>query len=175
MTENARARPSVTAIVHRARRRLAGRVAPGEAGFGLLEVLVAIVILLVVLVPATYLIDSAVQQTATGRQKVAATELAEQALEQLGNDSLTTLEGELDSTVKLSTETVAGVTYTVTAFLTWQGAGSAPDLCSSGSPPVSISASATVSWGSGSSKSLAEQSVISPNYGLPVFYLAREN
>jgi type II secretory pathway pseudopilin PulG len=138
----------------------------------LVEAMVAIVILLVVLVPATYLMDSAVQQSAQAREKVAATELAEQALEQLGNSSLSTLEGELDTSFFIANTTVAGVKYKTTGFLTWQGAGSAPDLCSSGSPPVSISATATVSWGSGSSKNLAEQSVISPSYGLPVFYLA---
>ena len=172
VTEHDRARKSVTALAGRVRRRMAGRTAPDEAGFGLIEVMVAIVILLVVLVPATYLMDSAVQQSASARERVAATEAAEQALEQLGNDSLTTLEGELDTPFSLGTDTVAGVNYKVTGFLTWQGVGSAPDLCSSGSPPVSISATATVSWGTGSSKTLAEQSVISPAYGLPVFYLS---
>lgn len=172
MTGDDRGRLSVTAAVRRVQRRLSGRIVLEEAGFGMVEVLVAIVILLVVLVPAAYMMDSAVQQSASAREKVAATELAEQALEQLGNDSLTTLEGELNTVVPLSTVMVAGVTYKVTGFLTWQGVGSSPDLCSSGSPPVSISASATVTWGPGISKRLAEQSVISPTYGLPVFYLS---
>jgi Tfp pilus assembly protein PilV len=174
VTEDDRARPSVTNLVRRVRKRIAGRMARGEAGVGLIEAMVAIVILLVVLVPATYLMDSAVQQSASARERVAATEVAEQALEQLGNDSLTTLEGELDTSYSLGSDIVAGVTYNVTGFLTWQGVGSAPDLCSSGSPPVSISATATVTWGSGPTRKLAEQSVISPSYGLPVFYLAQK-
>ena len=111
-----------------------------EAGVGLVDVMVAITVLLVVMVPAAYLIDTTVQQTASAREQVTATELAEQELESLNNDSLTQLESSLDTTVLQSKTTVAGQLYRVSTYLTWQGVGSQPDLCSSGSPPQSISA-----------------------------------
>ncbi|MFZ0668688.1 MAG: prepilin-type N-terminal cleavage/methylation domain-containing protein, partial [Acidimicrobiales bacterium] len=152
------------------RRRLR-RLSVDESGFGLIEVVIAITVLLVVLVPASYLIDVAVQQTASAKDKVTATELADQGLEQLGQDPLSLLETYLDTYHKLNSYIVAGVTYTVTSYLPWQGAGNVPDLCASGSPPQEISATAIVSWGPGHQK-IAEQSVIAPSYGLAVFYLA---
>jgi len=169
--ENAPSGRSAAALARRVRKWIADRSDLSEAGFSLLEAVVAITVLLVVIVPATYMIDTAVQQTASARASVAATELAEQGLEQLGSDPLSTLEGYLDTNHKLGTYIVAGISYSVSSYLTWQGAGNVPDLCQSGSPPQEISATATVSWGPGYHK-LAEQSVITPLYGLPVFYLA---
>jgi Tfp pilus assembly protein PilV len=134
--------------------------------------MVAITVLMVVMLPAAYLIDSTVQQTASAREQVSATELAEQELETLNNEPLTSLEASLDQTVVQSHPVVAGQTYTVSTYLTWQGVGSEPDLCSSGSPPQSISASAIVSWGTAPINSLAEQSVIDPPYTQPSFELS---
>lgn len=152
--------------------RLTDRGSVIEAGVGLVDVLVAITVLMVVMVPAAYLIDSTVQQTASAREQVSATELAEQELETLNNDPLTLLESSLDHTVVQSTPSVGGQAYTVSTYLTWQGVGSEPDLCSSGSPPQSISASAIVTWGTAPINSLAEQSVIDPPYTQPSFDLS---
>ena len=143
-----------------------------EAGVGLLDVLVAITVLMVVMIPAAYLIDSTVQQTASAREQVTATELDEQELETLNNASLTQLEASLDVSQVASSPRVGGTKYTVSTYLTWQGVGSQPDLCQSGSPPQSISATVSTSWGKGAAQKIAEQSVIDPPYTQPTFTLA---
>jgi hypothetical protein len=132
--------------------------------------MIAIALLLVVLVPSTQLIETTVQQSINTRDRVAALEMAEQGLEQISNDSITTLEADLNTNWALNSATVAGVTYTVTGYLTWLGVGNNPDLCTAGSPPQVMSATATVTWGKNSK--LAESEVINPPYGLAVFYLA---
>lgn len=129
-------------------------------------------VLTVVLVPTAYLIDSTVQQTASAKDRVTATELAEEELENLNNASLTSLESNLNQSQTAFTSTVSGVTYTVKSYLAWEGSGSAPDLCTSGSPPQSLSATATVSWGAGPVLNVAEQSIIDPPYNQPTFQLA---
>jgi hypothetical protein len=132
--------------------------------------MIAIALLLVVLVPSTQLIETTLQQSILTRDRVAALEMAEQGLEQISNDSITTLEADLNTTWALNSATVAGVTYTVTGYLSWLGVGNNPDLCTAGSPPQVMSATATVTWGKNSK--LAESEVIDPPYGLAVFYLA---
>jgi len=132
--------------------------------------MIAIALLLVVLVPSTQLIETTVQQAIQTRNRVAALEMAEQGLEQISSDSITTLEADLNTNWNLNTETIAGISYTVTGYLTWLGIGSNPDLCTAGSPPQVMSATATVTWGR--NYKVAESEVINPPYGLAVFYLA---
>jgi Tfp pilus assembly protein PilV len=159
----------IASQLRRALKRAGDRGCFEEAGFGLIEILVSLVILLVVLVPATYVIDSAVQQTSYAKQKIAAVEVAEQELEQLANEPLTQLNNYLDRNKAQGSQTVAGVVYSVSTYLHWQGVGSSPDLCATGSPPVSMSATAIVSWGQ--NYKLAEQQVIDPPYSVAVFTL----
>jgi hypothetical protein len=132
--------------------------------------MIAIALLLVVLVPSTQLIETTVQQSIQTRNRVAALEMAEQGLEQISSDSITTLEAYLNTNWNLNTETIAGVSYTVTGYLTWLGVGSNPDLCTAGSPPQVMGATATVTWEK--NYKVAESEVINPPYGLAVFYLA---
>jgi Tfp pilus assembly protein PilV len=151
---------------------LADRRAITEAGFGLLDVLLALVVLLVVIIPATYLIDTTVQQSASARSKVAATELAEQELEALNNSTLATLEGFLNTTTTVGTQSVSNVTYTTSVYLDWKGTGASPNLCSAGTPPQSMSANATVSWGTATTQQVTEESVIDPPYNQPGFNIS---
>jgi hypothetical protein len=132
--------------------------------------MIAIALLLVVLVPSTQLIETTVQQSIVTRDRVAALELAEQGLEQISDDSISTLEADINTSWTLNTVTLLGVPYTVTGYLTWLGIGSNPDLCTAGSPPQVMSATATVTWGK--NYKLAESTVINPPYGLAVLYLA---
>jgi prepilin-type N-terminal cleavage/methylation domain-containing protein len=141
-----------------------------DRGFALIEVMIAIALLLVVLVPSTQLIETTVQQSINTRDRVTALEMAEQGLEQISNDGITTLEGVLNTNFPVNSITIAGVAYTVTGYLTWLGVGNNPDLCTAGSPPQVMGATATVTWGR--NNKLAESTVIDPPYGLAVFYLA---
>lgn len=143
------------------------RVGPrrDEDGFGLLEVMLSLVVLLLVLVSSSYLVDNVVQQAALNRQKVAAAELAEQYLETTSNATLSSLQAHIAKDVLLTPTPVlvGGISYSVWSHLEWAGTGSAPSLCSSGNPPQVVRATMTVKWGV--NQSLGETSVINPPYG----------
>jgi hypothetical protein len=137
----------------------------GEHGFGLLEVLLSLTVLLLVLVASSYLIDSVVQQAAFNRERVSAAELAEQYLETTSNATLSSLQADISKDVLLTATpiTVGGIKYSVWSHLEWAGTGTSPSLCASGNPPQVIRATMTVKWGNG--QSMGETSVIDPPYG----------
>jgi len=137
----------------------------GEHGFGLLEVILSLTVLLLVLIASSYLVDNVVQQAAFNRQRVSAAELAEQYLETTSNATLSSLQADISKDVLLTATplTVGGVKYSVWSHLEWAGTGSAPSLCSSGNPPQVVRATMTVKWGN--NQSLGETSVVDPPYG----------
>ncbi|HZU80628.1 MAG TPA: hypothetical protein VE991_11985, partial [Acidimicrobiales bacterium] len=122
--------------------------------------------LLAIMVSTSYLVGTVLGQASSARQRVSATGLAEQWLETLANDPLTTLQADMNQTVTLSQATVAGVAYTVKAYLDWSGDGLAPSLCKTGSPPQVIRATVTVAWEV--TNTLSETTVINPPYGTAV-------
>jgi hypothetical protein len=136
-----------------------------EDGFGLLEVMLSLTVLLMVLIASSYLVDNVVSQAAFNRQRVAAAELAEQYLETTSNATLSSLQADISKDVLLTATpvTVGGINYSVWSHLEWAGTGSAPSLCSSGNPPQVVRATMTVKWGN--NQSMGETSVINPPYG----------
>ena len=142
-----------------------GERRPDDDGFGLVEVMTSLAVLLVVLVSASYLIDNVVQQSATNREKVAAAELAEQYLETTSNATLATLQANISRDVLLTATPVkvGGIGYSVWSHLEWAATGTQPSLCASGNPPQVIRATMTVKWSGG--QQLGETSVINPPYG----------
>jgi hypothetical protein len=134
------------------------------------EVVVAIFVLMLVLLPTMSLVGITVKESALAREKVTATEMAETGLEQLAQEPLWYLEQYINATdmPDLAHEQVNGIWYTVTSYISWLAAGASPDLCTSGSAQV-ISATATATWGKG--QELAESTVIAPPQGEAVFYL----
>ena len=136
-----------------------------EDGFGLLEVILSLTVLLLVLVASSYLVDNVVSQAAFNRQRVAAAELAEQYLETTSNATLSSLQADISKDVLLTATpvTVGGINYNVWSHLEWAGTGSAPNLCASGNPPQVVRATMTVKWGN--NQSMGETSVINPPYG----------
>ncbi len=137
----------------------------GEHGFGLLEVILSLTVLLLVLIASSYLVDSVVQQAAFNRQRVSAAELAEQYLETTSNATLSSLQADIskDTLLTATPVNVGGINYSVWSHLEWAGTGSSPSLCASGNPPQVIRATMTVKWGNG--QSMGETSVIDPPYG----------
>ena len=137
----------------------------GEGGFGLIEVLLSLSVLLLVLVASTYLVDNVVSQAAFNRQRVAAAELAEQYLETTSNATLSSLQADISKDVLLTATpvVVGGINYSVWSHLEWAGTGNAPSLCTSGNPPQVVRATMTVKWGN--NQSLGETSIIDPPYG----------
>ncbi len=136
-----------------------------DDGFGLVEVMLSLSVLLIVLVASTYLVDNIVSQAAVNRQKVAATELAEQYLETTSNATLSSLQADISKDTLLTPTpiSVGSINYSVWSHLEWAGTGNQPSLCSSGNPPEVIRATITVKWGQG--QSLGETSIIDPPYG----------
>ncbi|HEY5023918.1 MAG TPA: hypothetical protein VII76_02995 [Acidimicrobiales bacterium] len=137
----------------------------GEQGFGLLEVILSLTVLLLVLIASSYLVDNVVQQAAFNRQRVSAAELAEQYLETTSNATLSSLQADISKDVLLTATplTVGGINYSVWSHLEWAGTGTSPSLCASGNPPQVIRATMTVKWGNG--QSMGETSIIDPPYG----------
>jgi len=141
-----------------------------DAGFGLLDVLVAMVVLLTVLVPTAYLADTVVANAATQRARVAAAELADEWLEKTSNATLATLQSEIsrDTLLTPTPVVVGGLSYSVWAHLDWADTGSAHSLCTSGNPPQVIRATITVKWDSPQNEQFGETSIINPPYGTVV-------
>ena len=113
-----------------------------------MEVMVALTILLIVILPIGYLLDATVGQATQARQRLAALQLAEQWVEILSNSTppvignsvvTATPETPVDPAGQASAHpTIAGTTFTVTSTYTEQsvnnGTGQS-DLCSAGEPP----------------------------------------
>jgi Tfp pilus assembly protein PilV len=139
----------------------------GEHGFGILEVMVSLSVLLVIMLATSYLMDDVVKQAATSREKVAATELAEQWLEQLSNAPISSLQTYIARDVQLTAQpvVVAGIGFTVWGHLEWADTGATHSLCTSGNPPQVIRATVTVKW---QGQQLGETTVINPPYGTVV-------
>ncbi|HLI73177.1 MAG TPA: hypothetical protein VKU86_04805 [Acidimicrobiales bacterium] len=153
---------------HARRRGQSGPDQAGESGFGLVEVLLSLTVLLTVLVASAYLVDNIMQQAATNRAKVAATELAETWLEKMSSASLPTLQADIARDVLLTPTpvTVGGIPFSVWSHLEWADTGTSPSLCTSGNPPQVIRATMTVKWPIG--QQLGETSIINPPYGAVV-------
>ena len=144
--------------------RVGRRPRRDEDGFGLVEVMISLSVLLVVLLATSYLVDNVVQQAATSREKVAATELAEQWLEQLSNDPISSLQAYIAKDVQLTPKpvTVAGIAFTVWGHLEWGDTGATHSLCTTGNPPQVIRATVTVKW---AGQAIGETTVMNPPYG----------
>jgi Tfp pilus assembly protein PilV len=148
--------------------RVGGQPGRTENGFGLVEVMLSLSVLLIVLVSTAYLVDNVVRQAAAARERVAATELAEQWLEQLSNAPISRLQAYIARDVQLTAQptVVGGVPYTVWGHLEWADVGVTHSLCASGNPPQVIRATITVKWNT--NQALGETTIINPPYGTVV-------
>ncbi len=140
----------------------------GEDGVGLIDAILALVVLLVVLVASSSLVADVAKQAAHAKERVSATEIAEQWLERLANDPLATLQSDINHNVALTStpDVIAGVGYSAIAHLAWADTGATQNACTSGNPPQVVLATVTVTWGV--SQTLAETTVIDPPYGTAV-------
>ncbi len=131
-----------------------------EAGFTLIEIIVAFTILLIVLVPVASLLSNSIGQAASARQRLTALSLAEQYLELLNNTpfgpSTVNRTPTIPALPKIATPTPilqkagvvrSSVAYDVYAEFNWASAGGkTPDLCTSGLTPKVIDLQVTVRW-----------------------------
>jgi Tfp pilus assembly protein PilV len=157
---------------YRARQRALGRAdSTGDEGITLIEVIVSFTILLITILPLTFLLTSALSSASDARQRQAALQLADSWMEVLSNSSLPTSGGIPvtndpqnpvslinTATTPVPQSTLAGTTFSVTANFITQSVDNQgqSDLCSSGQPPSQshpgvIVLQVTVSWNNGNS------------------------
>lgn len=141
---------------HRPRPRHADR---DDAGFTLVEVIVAFLVLLIVLVPVASLLGNVIGQAASARERLTALSLAEQYLEKLNNTPFGAATVNRTSTITtLPTTNVrilqkahtkrSTILYTVYAKFSWATGQGASDLCTSGLSPQLLDLQIFVDWGS---------------------------
>ncbi len=153
-----------------------------EAGFGLVEVIVAFTVLLSVVVPVSYLLDNILGQAATARNHVQALSIAEKWLEKLnstgppafstpnrlpnvGNDIY---EGQTVARTGVQRYTDSGTTkYFTVAKFTWQTITDKPNLCLSATVPQILNLTVKTSYNGGSVTDSTE--IDYPPDGLPTY------
>jgi hypothetical protein len=152
-------------------RRALGRIRTGhpigsprprdDEGFGLLECIVAMVALLVVLIPTSYVFTNVLSQAASARQRITALSVAEQWIETLNNQgppSDTNNQPEVGTAISEPSSVLSGITYKVSAEFNWTDAtGGTPDFCSSDTSPV-LGLQVTVSWVGG--QTITDQAIL---------------
>jgi hypothetical protein len=116
---------------------------------GMLEVVISISLLLLIIVPMSYLFTNVLSQAQTARQEITAIRLADAMLETLnyqGPPSDSNGQPDVGVTVDQTTVTVSSVAYTESAKFSWSPAGSGtPDLCTAGLAPELL-LQVTVTW-----------------------------
>jgi len=137
----------------------------GSEGFGLIEIIVALTILMITIVPLGYLMTTVAKQSASARARIGALGVAEHLLEYYNNLALDGGSFPTPGGADINqTFPVGSITYKTTVSMQWGQTGLDGNLCTVGSVPQIINVLATVMWGRGNS--VQESTVINPPYGL---------
>ena len=121
-----------------------------DQGFSLLEVVIAIFLLLLVLVPVSYILANTITQSANAREKTTALGIAEQWVETLNNQGPpANAQGlpNVGNAISEGTQTASNVPYKVSAVFNWATVNGVLDLCTSGTVPQVLGLQVTVTWG----------------------------
>jgi len=120
-----------------------------DEGFGMIDCIVAMVILLAVLIPTGYLFTNVLSNAASARQRITALSVAEQWIETLNNQGPpadTNNQPEVGTTLSEGTTVLSGISYKVSAIFKWTDAsGGTPDFCNTNTSPV-LGLQVAVSW-----------------------------
>jgi len=149
----------------------------GDHGFGLMEVLIALSLLLVIILPMSYLLGTVLTQSTNTKASVAAGLIAEQELEEshavlsaamtAGASSVCTPTGgagpNLPCTIPEGNQSVQGFNYSISLYFQWTAISGTANVCKSGVIPQVVLAQVTVSWGP-TLQSVSESSVINLPY-----------
>ncbi len=129
------------------------RASGGDDGFTLVEVLIAMTLLMVVLIPTAVFLSDQVLATGNIRSREVGSQLASQVLETARGQSFATLQQGVNGPPTSTTQTVGTVTYTLTTTKRWQTATVDAGGCnSSGNGGSNLASSAlllveaTVTW-----------------------------
>ena len=148
-----------------------------QAGFGLMEVVIAMALLLGIVLPMSYLLGTVLQQTGDTKASIAAGLIAEQQLEQAhsvlsaamtaGASSVCTPHGgtgpDLPCTIPEGNVQVQNFNYSISLYFQWADIAGSADVCSSGQIPQVVLAQVTVSWGP-TLRSVSQSSVVNLPY-----------
>ena len=150
-----------------------------ERGAGLVEVLVAFLVLSIIVVPMAYMLNTVLGQTATARNKIQALSIAEKWVEKLNSTGppnthtvpkvgISIPEGTTPAPTGVRRYTVsATVKYYPTAKFTWASPTGKPNLCTSKTVPQVLGLTVSVVYHGGS---ISDTTVIDyPPAGLPTF------
>jgi Tfp pilus assembly protein PilV len=143
----------------------------------LMEVMIALSLLLLIILPMSYLLGSVLNQSTNTKASVAAGLIAEQELEEshailsaamtAGASSVCTATGatgpSLPCTVPEAAQKVQGFNYSVALYFQWTSISGTANVCKSGVIPQVVLAQVTVSWGP-NLQSVSESSIINLPY-----------
>jgi Tfp pilus assembly protein PilV len=148
-----------------------------QMGFGLMEVVIALALLLGIVLPMSYLLGSVLQQTGDSKASIAAGLIAEQQLEEAhsvlsaamtaGVSSVCTPHGgtgpDLPCRIPEASQQVQGFNYNISLYFQWTSIAGSADVCTSGQIPQVVLAQVTVSWGP-TLRSVSQSSVVNLPY-----------
>ena len=176
--------PTLSAV-HRPISRRSSHAARSDDGITLVEVLVSFLVLMIVIIPLTYLLTSEVQQAASSKNQVAALGLAEKwveylstaedpppALGSLAVDTDKPLIPKLPNGTPVPSTTIGGTTFLIRSEYKWSGTQTpgapVPDLCTSGGAQV-LDLTVTVSWNS-ANQQVTDTTILNfPAPGIPQY------
>jgi len=133
----------------------------GDQGFGMIDCIIAMVVLLAVLIPTSYLFTNVLSNAASARQRLTALSVAEQWIENLntqGPPEDANSQPEVGTALTEPSSILSGITYKVSALFKWTDAsGGTPDFCDTNTSPV-LGLQVTVSWAS--NQSITDQAIL---------------
>ncbi len=143
-------------------RRLLASLRSDESGFGLIEVVVS-AMLLVLVASGVYMgLDGASEASGIDKHRSVATEIAQQDQDRMRAMAVT----ELSNYRATNTTSVAGVTYTVNSTASWITDSTGTASCTSGQAQAQyLRISSSVTWANMTIPPIAVQSLVSPPVG----------
>jgi Tfp pilus assembly protein PilV len=143
-------------------RRTVARLGSDEAGFGLIEVVVS-ALLLVIVSTGVYLgLDAASASSGINKHRTVATYIAQQDQDRMRAMAVT----ELSNYRATSSQVVGNVTYTIASAASWITDSSGSASCTSGSTQANyLRISSTVTWPRMTIKPITIESIVAPPSG----------
>jgi Tfp pilus assembly protein PilV len=133
-----------------------------ESGFGLIEVLVSAVIVVLVSLGVYAGIDGASATSGINKHRSIATEVAQQDQDRMRAMTVT----ELSNYTATNTSTIGGVTYTIVSTAKWVTDSTGTANCTSGAAQANyLAISSSVTWPGQTIQPITVQSVIAPPNG----------
>ncbi len=145
---------------------MAGRQAD-EAGFSIMEFILAMTLLLIILVATAQAFTGATRVSGNVRQRVVASNLATQTLEKLraASNNSTTFANIPISTTTTNSPVLDGTIFAITQDVEWEGVGSAGTACDAGNNRgLLLRATVTVNW-PGSATTVQSSTLLAPPLG----------